>query len=337
MIRALLFSLLPSRIKVAWLRARGVDIGRGAKLGFGMVLSGRIVRIGDHARLGPFSVIVADTIEIGRHVRFHPLTLMRAGRVVLGDYAKIGSLTIVNGREKFFPRSELRLGVNSYICPLCWIDCGQKVIIGDDVSIGGATHIFTHGSFLPYLEGFPFQTGDVIIGDRVYIPWRVFIMPGTRIGDDVIIGAKALLRGEFPPNSMAVGIPAKVIRQPYRTPPDDDERRRRLFEIFDKFLEVSEQLGHRVDVLARDEQRFHVHWRPDHPDGAELFWAADPNELPPVEGPCLRIFLDTTSLPEHGSFFNARLRRYRIEPRERALGAMVRRLFSYFGVRGMPM
>ncbi|RMF76014.1 MAG: hypothetical protein D6738_02275 [Acidobacteria bacterium] len=337
MIRALLFSLLPSRVKVAWLRFRGVDVGPGARIGFGMILAGRIVRIGDHARLGPFSAIIADTIEIGRHVRFHPFTLMRAGRVTLADYAKIGSLTIVSGREPFFPRSELRVGVNSYICPLCWIDCGQKVIIGDDVSIGGATHIFTHGSFLPYLEGFPFQTGDVIIGDRVYVPWRVFIMPGTRIGNDVIIGAKALLRGEYPENSMAVGIPARVIKQPYRTPPDDAERERRLFEIFDKFLEVADQLGQQVEVLARAPGRFHVRWQAGRPEQADLFYSADPDEPAPDDGPCVRVFLDEHSLPERGSFFNARLRRFRIEPRERALGAMVRRLFSYFGVRGMPM
>jgi acetyltransferase-like isoleucine patch superfamily enzyme len=337
MLRAILFSLLPSRLKIFLLRRRGVEIGRGARLGLGMVIVGPIVRIGDHARLGPFSLIVADRIEIGRHVRFHSLTLMRAGKVTLKDFAKVGSLTIVNGREPFFPRSELSLGVNSYICPLCWIDCGQRVIIGDDVSIGGATHIFTHGSFLPYTEGFPFQTGDVLIGDRVYIPWRVFIMPGTTIGDDVIIGAKALLRGTFPENCMAVGIPAKIIKQPYKVPVTDDERRRRLVEIFDKFVEVAQMLEQPIEVVEKSETRTHIRWKPGQRDGADLFYSADPAEPAPVDGPLLRVFLDETSQPERGSFFNARTRRFRVEERERALGAMVRRLFSYFGIRGMAV
>lgn len=337
MIRALLFSLLPSALKVFWLRRRGVDIGPGTTIGFGMVIAGKIRRIGDHCRLGPFSLIVGDDIEIGRHVRFHSLTLMRAGKITLKDFAKIGSLSIINGREPFFPRSEISVGVNSYICPLCWIDCGQRVIIGDDVSIGGATHIFTHGSFLPYLEGFPFQTGDVVIGNRVYVPWRVFIMPGTTIEDDVIIGAKSLLRGHFPANCMAVGIPAKIIRQPYKGPMDDAERRRRLVEIFDKFLEVCAQLKHTVLVVEKSETRTHIRWRPDHERGADLFYSADPGEAAPQGRAVLRIYLDETSLPERGSFFNARLRRFRIEPREAALGAMVKRLFNYFGVRGMAL
>ncbi len=336
MLKAILFSLLPSFVKTWWLRRRGVDVGPGVHIGFGMVLHGRIRRIGDHARLGPLSIVVADEIEIGRWVRFHPLTLMRAGKVTLKDYAKIGSLTIVNGKEPFFPRSEISVGVNSYICPLCWIDCGQKVIIGDDVSIGGATHIFTHGSFLPWLEGFPFQTGDVIIGNRVYIPWRVFIMPGTRVGNDVIIGAKALLRGEFPDNCMAVGIPAKIIKQPYFEPVSDEERLRRLGVIFDRMIEVAGQLGIRFDVVVRSATRFHARWKPGEPGGATLFFDRDPAAACPDDGPCLRIYLDEESFPERGSFFNARTRRFRFEGPEKDLGRMVRRIFSYFGVRGMP-
>lgn len=333
---AALFSFLPSRLKVAWLRARGVDVGPGVHLGFGMIIVGRIRRIGDHARLGPLSVIVGDEIEIGRYVRLHPLTLCRAGKVTFKDFSKIGSLTIISGREPFFPRSELALGVNSYICPLCWIDCGQKVLIGDDVSIGGSTQIFTHGSFLPYLEGFPFQTGDVVVGNRVYIPWRVFIMPGTTIGDDVIIGAKALLRGDFPSNCMAVGIPARIIKQPFKTEISDDERRRRLLEVLERLRAVAAEVGEQIETVEFGDDRVHLRFPSSRGGAIDVIWRRDEQESPSSGGKVVRILLDDT-LPVQGSFFNARLRRYRFERETGRVGMMVRRIFSYYGVRGMPM
>ena len=38
------------------------------------------------------------------------------------------------------------------------------------------------------------------------------MLPGTRIGDNCVIGAGALVRGEIPSNSVAVGVPAKVVK-----------------------------------------------------------------------------------------------------------------------------
>jgi serine acetyltransferase len=37
------------------------------------------------------------------------------------------------------------------------------------------------------------------------------VLPGATIGDEAIIGAGAIVRGDIPPRSLAVGSPAKVI------------------------------------------------------------------------------------------------------------------------------
>jgi len=52
----------------------------------------------------------------------------------------------------------------------------------------------------------------VTLGKSVWLPWRVFVMPGSTIGDGTVIGANSLVSGSIPPNSLAVGSPAKVIR-----------------------------------------------------------------------------------------------------------------------------
>jgi len=51
----------------------------------------------------------------------------------------------------------------------------------------------------------------VVIGDRVFVGVGAIILPGTRIGDDSVVAAGAVVRGDIPPWSMVVGNPAKVV------------------------------------------------------------------------------------------------------------------------------
>ena len=52
---------------------------------------------------------------------------------------------------------------------------------------------------------------DIYIGTNCFIGNRAIIMPGTKIGNNVIVGAGAVVRGEIPDNSIVIGNPAKVI------------------------------------------------------------------------------------------------------------------------------
>jgi acetyltransferase-like isoleucine patch superfamily enzyme len=52
----------------------------------------------------------------------------------------------------------------------------------------------------------------ILIGHRVWIGARSTVLKGTTIGDGSFIGAHSLVRGSFPSNVMAAGVPAKVIR-----------------------------------------------------------------------------------------------------------------------------
>ena len=52
---------------------------------------------------------------------------------------------------------------------------------------------------------------SIKIGSSVSLAWRVFVLPGTEIGDGAVIGANSLVRGRIPPRSLAVGYPARVV------------------------------------------------------------------------------------------------------------------------------
>lgn len=52
----------------------------------------------------------------------------------------------------------------------------------------------------------------ITVGNNVYIGVRTLIMPGVRIGNRVIIGAGSIVTRDIPDNSVAVGVPARVIK-----------------------------------------------------------------------------------------------------------------------------
>src|SRR5213079_1659877 len=110
------------------------------------------------------------------------------------------------------PESRFELGSRTIILQLAFLNPTKPIVIGDDTGIGGHCLIFTHGVWLNALDGYPVNYEPVTLGKSVWLPWRVFIMPGTTIGDGSVIGANSLVSGAIPPNSLAVGSPAKVIK-----------------------------------------------------------------------------------------------------------------------------
>lgn len=90
----------------------------------------------------------------------------------------------------------------------------KEVYIGDNVMIGPNTLITTVGHPLSpngrrkHLA----QASEIHIGDDVWIGGNVTILPGVSIGNNVVIGAGAVVTKDIPDNSLAVGVPARVVR-----------------------------------------------------------------------------------------------------------------------------
>ncbi len=89
------------------------------------------------------------------------------------------------------------------------------ITIGDRVSISDGVLILTHdgGVWAIRQESPDADIFDpVTIGNNVFIGARVTLLPGAVIGDNCVIGTGSVVVGEVPPNSVAAGIPARVIR-----------------------------------------------------------------------------------------------------------------------------
>ncbi len=89
------------------------------------------------------------------------------------------------------------------------ITLGSNVHITDGVKFlthDGGTLICRH--IVPDLD----ISKPIKLGDNVYIGNNAIILPGVNIGSNVIIGAGAIVSKDIPENTVAVGIPAKVIK-----------------------------------------------------------------------------------------------------------------------------
>lgn len=122
------------------------------------------------------------------------------------------------------PGPILKIGRNVEINDRVHIAAVREVVIGDDVLL--ASNIFIsdhdHGSFreawpedspdVPPAER-PLRVAPVSIGDRVWLGEGVQVLPGVSIGAGSVVGAGAIVTRSLPPDCVAVGAPARVIKR----------------------------------------------------------------------------------------------------------------------------
>lgn len=89
------------------------------------------------------------------------------------------------------------------------------ITLGDNVYITAGVMFLTHdgGTLIlrkevPDLE----WTAPITIGNDVYIGFRSMSMPGVTIGNQCIIGAGSVVSKSIPDNSVAAGVPCRVIK-----------------------------------------------------------------------------------------------------------------------------
>lgn len=247
--------LLPSSLKVRYYRWRGAKIGKGVHLGLFSLIQAHNIEIGDYSRIGMMVRIKAKVLKIGAYSQIRQSTSIIAPRVSIGNETIIMNDVVVGGMESW--DSQFRIGDRCTIFPKCFINPTCDVIIGDDVGIGGANYIFTHGSWSNALEGFPIDFGPITIEDRVWLPWRVFVLPNVTIGHDSVIGAGSVVSRSVPPLSLAAGSPARVIRTgvEFVSAPSKEEKLNKLKEWlkeFPKFLRIEHMFL--TDSTSSDSQ-----------------------------------------------------------------------------------
>ncbi|MEV4637851.1 sugar O-acetyltransferase [Actinoplanes sp. NPDC049548] len=90
-----------------------------------------------------------------------------------------------------------------------------RITIGDDVQMGPNVQLLTPTH--PVAAGPRRDKWEaarpITIGDNVWLGGGVIVLPGVTIGDNTVVGAGAVVTRDLPPNVVAVGNPARIIRE----------------------------------------------------------------------------------------------------------------------------
>ena len=206
------------------------------------------------------------TVKIGRMCKIHPTAKLEAEELTIGDFTQIGENVLIHGAEVEIGRDAwiardvtigggraemgslktddfLHLGMRSMV------NIADKVRIGEEVGIGVESKLFTHGAYLSQYDGFPYEVGPITIGNRVWIPYAV-VLPNVTIGDDIVVGAMSLVRRDIPSGCLAVGIPARIIKD--RVPKDvsSEEKELVLREIAHEAVGIKLRIADKMVVVG---------------------------------------------------------------------------------------
>jgi maltose O-acetyltransferase len=118
----------------------------------------------------------------------------------------------------YYRKSGVKIGKGCFIASSAYIDlhCPNLIEIGDHVKITRGTMILCYDASKEWISFYQYKKdsyGHVRIGTNVFVGAHSIVMPGVTIGDNVIIGANSIVVHDIPANSIAIGNPAKKIKE----------------------------------------------------------------------------------------------------------------------------
>lgn len=158
-------------------------------------------------RGNPNDIIIDENVSINGNI---DLRNREKGKIIISKDVTIDT----NSRFVAANNATLNIGKGCRLGSYLIFNCGEDITIGDDCIFGGFCYFQSsnHGTKKDKLIKYQDHTyGKIIIGKGVWFGARVTVLPGVTIGEGAVIGANSVVTKDIPSNSIAVGIPAKVI------------------------------------------------------------------------------------------------------------------------------
>jgi acetyltransferase-like isoleucine patch superfamily enzyme len=155
----------------------------------------------------------ADVVGPRVRVRGRPV-VKNWGRMVVGDRTQLVStiatlelVTMKGGTLEIGPRTLLNYGGS--------IAAHERITIGERCLIGTHSIIIDNDfhRIEPERRLEPPESRPITLEDNVWLGARVIVLGGVTIGAGSCIGAGSVVNADIPPRSLAVGVPARVIRE----------------------------------------------------------------------------------------------------------------------------
>lgn len=164
------------------------------------------------------------SIEVGRGCQFYGFpyfSLVNKAKIKIGDHCQFRSKSTSNliglNHRCMFGCSSYKDSAGEIIigkfCGFSGVSIWSvsKICIGNNVRVGANTLIMDHDAHMDDIR--TSLPKDIIIEDNVFIGANCVIKKGVHIGENSMIGMNSVVTRDIPANCVAVGIPAKVIRE----------------------------------------------------------------------------------------------------------------------------
>ena len=178
---------------VTWRQRLALWFGRRLAVRHRHVQADRTCRISPEARICPRK----GRIDIGAQTAIAPGVMVQ-GNVTIGQQCTVQAYTMLVGYgEAGDAQGTIRIGDGVRIAPM--------------VMMIAADHVFADAHRPIREQGM--APAPITVGDDVWIAGRVNIVAGVMVGEGAVIGAGSVVTRDIPPYSVAVGAPAKVVKQ----------------------------------------------------------------------------------------------------------------------------
>ena len=169
------------------------------------------------ARIG-LSIVAANYVRLGRKARIGHFTVCRSlARLELGDHARIGNLNWITGAgDNPSPRAngngsgevELLIGEHSAITHRHYIDCSDRIRIGDFTTIAGVrSQILTHSI---RFDSSTQAVESIVIGSYCFVGTGTIILSGSQLPSYSVLAAGSVMCDAFTEEwTLYAGVPAK--------------------------------------------------------------------------------------------------------------------------------
>jgi acetyltransferase-like isoleucine patch superfamily enzyme len=159
--------------------------------------------------------LASSFAEFGSHSRLSlPLKLHGSERIAFGAhvYAGPGCWLLTHN-----PDSRIEVGDGTSIAGYCVLSAATTITIGKRVLFARNVYVADHRhgfqADMPVLDQPLEDLRPISIGDGAWLGQNVVILPGVSVGAGAVIGANSVVGQDVPARSVAVGTPARVVRQ----------------------------------------------------------------------------------------------------------------------------
>lgn len=160
------------------------------------------------------NIIFGKNVTIEKYTR---LDGYAKEKIELGDNVKIGAYSNLLSTSHFSKYGKgLKMGNNSAIGEYTHFGAPGGIVIGNDVIMGSyisfhsENHNFLDTSKLIREQGV--TSKGITLGNNIWVGAKVTFLDGSKIGNNSVVAAGAVVNGEFPDNVVIGGVPAKILK-----------------------------------------------------------------------------------------------------------------------------